>query len=82
MVGQWWVNGESIVGQWGGQWWVNGGSMGVNGGSMVGQWRVNGGSTGDQWVLNGESSMMGQWGLAMEPHGLGKKTYVGNGGWQ
>ena len=37
---------------------------------------------GGQWGVNGESSMMGQWGLAMEPHGLGKKTYVGNGGWQ
>ena len=52
---------------------INGYSMGR--GSMEG-------SMGGQWGVNGESSMMGQWGLAMEPHGLGKKTYVGNGGWQ
>ena len=33
------------------QWWVNGGSMGVNEGSMGGQWVVNGG--GGSMGVNG-----------------------------
>ena len=38
------------------QWWVNGGSMGVNEGSMGGQWVVNGGGfDGGQWRLMGGS---------------------------
>ena len=40
------------------QWGVNGESMGVNGGSMMGQCGVNGMSMRDQW-----GSMESQWGV-------------------